>query len=274
MTSATEYWNNRVEAHHAQSIKAENDLPKTDEDFWAPLVTAFRDDPCRTDDAILNRLARDITSETTVLDVGGGAGRFALPLALKCRHVTVVEPSDSMVAGLREGMKEAGVENLSIVKQDWEDAEVDPAEVLVCAHVVYGVSDIEPFLRKLGSSATERVMLISFTESPMSGMTPFWRRVHREERIDLPALPELLNVMWKMEIYPDVEMIETGSPRSAEDMESALKMLRKFVYVQPDTEKDRRLRKAAEELMTETPDGLVIRGARLRRQALVTWKPE
>ena len=275
MISAAEYWNDRVETHHAQSIRAENELPKTEEeDFWAPMVASFKDDPRRADDTVLNRLSRDLTARTTVLDVGGGAGRFALPLALKSRHVTVVEPSVSMLAGLDEGMKEAGIDNVSIVQQDWEDAQVEPSDVLVCAHVAYGVSDIEPFLRKLDSNATERVMLISFTDSPMSGMTDFWKRIHGEDRINLPALPELMNVLWEMDIYPDVEMVQTSGPRSADDMESALKMLRRFIYVEPGTEKDKRLQETAKELLIETSDGLVVQGAKLRRQALVTWKPE
>ena len=274
MTSAIEYWNNRVETHHAQSIRAEKELPKTEGDFWAPMVASFKDDPHRTGDTILNRLSRDLTANITVLDVGGGAGRFALPMALKSRHVTVVEPSASMLEGLAEGMKEAGIDNISAVQQDWEDARVEPSDVLVCAHVVYGISDIEPFLRKIDSSTNERVMILIFTETPMGGMTEVWKRVHGEDRIDLPALPELMNVLWEMDIYPDVEMVQTSGPRSAEDMESALEMLRRIVYVEPGTEKDTRLMEAAKELLIETSDGLVVKGAKPRRQALVSWKPE
>ncbi len=274
MTSAIQYWNNRVETHHAQSIRAEKELPKTEGDFWAPMVASFKDDPRRTGDTILSRLSRDLTANTTVLDVGGGAGRFALPMALKSRHVTVVEPSASMLEGLVEGMKEAGIDNISTVQQDWEDARVEPSDVLVCAHVVYGISDIEPFLRKVDSSTNERVMVLIFTETPMGGMTEVWKRVHGEDRIDLPALPELMNVLWEMDIYPDVEMVQTSGPRSAEDMKSALEMLRRIVYVEPGTEKDTRLMEAAKELLIETSDGLVVEGAKPRRQALVSWKPE
>ena len=49
--------------------------------------------------------------------------RYALPLALRCRRVTVVEPSPSMVAQLREGAKEAEIENISSVEAGWEARE-------------------------------------------------------------------------------------------------------------------------------------------------------
>ncbi|MFQ5933388.1 MAG: class I SAM-dependent methyltransferase [Dehalococcoidia bacterium] len=274
MTSAIEQWKTRVESHHAQSIKAEKELPESNEDFWAPLVSVFKDDPRRTDDSVLNRLARDVTSDTTVLDVGGGAGRFALPLALRCGHVTVVEPSESMAEGLREGTKEAGIDNLSIVQGSWEEVMADPADMAICAHVVYGIAEIEPFIRKLVSHARERVMILSFMESPLSQISPLWKLVHGEERIDLPALPEILNVLWEMGIYPDVEMFEAMNPRSAENRDEALKMLRKFLYVTPETEKDNILEKAMKEMVDETPDGLVLEGTRPRRQGLVSWGPE
>ena len=47
-----------------------------------------------------------------------------------------------MVEGLREGMQEAEIENVSIVNELWEDAKVEPADVVLSAHSVYGVADM------------------------------------------------------------------------------------------------------------------------------------
>src|SRR5438034_4539174 len=107
MQSAAEACKARIEAHGEQSLRARGDQPEP-ADFWSTLAAGFRADPRRRDDPVVNLLAEWITPETTVLDVGGDAGRYALPLALRCRRVTVVEPSPSMVAQLREGAKEAG----------------------------------------------------------------------------------------------------------------------------------------------------------------------
>ena len=65
-------------------------------------------DPYRTDDAVLNALYAVLGKDADVLDVGGGAGRYALPLATRSRHVTVVEPSEDSVDLLKERAAEAG----------------------------------------------------------------------------------------------------------------------------------------------------------------------
>jgi 16S rRNA G527 N7-methylase RsmG len=98
------------------------------QDRWEPFSPFFKADPHRTDDSEVNRLAQEVTPATTLLDVGGGAGRFALPLALRCKHVTVVEPSPSMGETLRHLAAETGIANVTIVARPWEQAEVETAE--------------------------------------------------------------------------------------------------------------------------------------------------
>ena len=273
MTSAIQYWKNRVEAHHDQSIRVQEEPSWSSDEFWRPLAPRFRADPRRTDDPILDRLRQKVTSASTVLDVGGGAGRLALPLALRCSHATVVEPSESMLKELRAGAEEASIDNLSIVHASWDEAQVDPADVVLCAHVVYGVAEIEPFIRKLDSHAGERVLILAFMKWPLSRLSPCWRAVHGDERIEMPALPELLSVLWEMNIYPDLEMLEEEGPERVESREAELELLRHLLYVKPDTEKDQRLQATMSDLLVETPDGLVIRESQPTRQALISWGP-
>jgi hypothetical protein len=60
-----------------------------------PLLKA---DPRRPLDANLKALADLIEPSDAIVDVGGGAGRMSLPLALRCRSVTNVDPSANMGA--------------------------------------------------------------------------------------------------------------------------------------------------------------------------------
>jgi 2-polyprenyl-3-methyl-5-hydroxy-6-metoxy-1,4-benzoquinol methylase len=113
--SALEAWKQRVAAHREQSHQIRSALGVTGQDRWEPLSSFFKADPRRTDDIEVNRLAQEVTPATTLLDVGAGAGRLALPLALRCKQVTVVEPSPSMGETLHHLAAEVGIANVTLV---------------------------------------------------------------------------------------------------------------------------------------------------------------
>ena len=267
-------WNERVKRHHAQSEAVMAAAAWSDDDFWRPYARFFRLDPRRQDDPVLHVLLPMVRSGSTAMDVGGGAGRLALPMALRCSSVNVVEPSDSMIAQLRESAEETGIDNVSVTQSIWEHADVDAADLVLCAHVLYGVADVEPFVRKLEAHANELVVLLAFMESPMNRISRFWEPVHGEERIDMPAFPELVNVLWDMGIYPDVQMLGPVLPDKFEDREVALTQLRNRLYVRAGSEEDTRLQTAMADLLEDVEGGVMVRGIPMMRQGFVYWKPE
>ena len=271
---AIQAWKERVEAHHAQSEAVMAAAAWSDDDFWQPYARFFRLDPRRQDDPVLDVLLSMIEPECSALDVGGGAGRMALPMALKCEHVNVVEPSDSMITQLRESAMESGIDNVSVTQASWEDAKVAAADVVLCAHVVYGVADIEPFVRKLEAHANSLVVLLAFIESPMNRISRFWKPVHGDERIDMPALPELVNALWEMGIYPDVQMLAPVMPDRFEDREVALTQLRNRLYVPSGSAEEGRLRAAMDELLEDVDGGVRVKGIAPVRQGYLSWRPE
>ena len=269
--SAITDWKQRIEAHNEQTVRTRGDVVYAD--LWSTLAERFRDDPFRTDDPIVNSLAAVLTPASTVLDVGGGAGRYALPLALKSKHVTVVDPSPAMLDALRRSADEAKIANVTGVQANWEDAVVEPADLVLCANVVYGVADIEPFVRRLAAHATDRVAIVLFMDAPLSRMSLIWNAVHDEKRIDMPGLPELLPVLWEMGIYPNVEMSPpAGGPRTMPSLETAIAMARHFLYIEEGSAKDAKLREVAPQFVAETPNGVVMRDASERPQAIVSWR--
>ncbi|MCP3797795.1 class I SAM-dependent methyltransferase [Allokutzneria sp. A3M-2-11 16] len=62
-----------------------------------------------------------------VLDVGGGSGVWAVPLAEQGCRVTVIEPSPNALATLHRRAKEAGVADLVIGVQGDTESMLDPA---------------------------------------------------------------------------------------------------------------------------------------------------
>lgn len=269
--TALEAWVARVGAHHEQSLRIQQQAAWAPDEGGRYVASMFVGDPRRTGDPVLNRLLRAVSPATTVLDVGGGAGRYALPLALACKGVIVVEPDPGMVRALREQMAAHRIENITIVEATWQDAHVQPADVVLCAHVIYDVVAIEEFVRWLTAHAREQVLLVANMPWRMQVLSAFWPLVHGEERITLPSVPELLPLLWQLDVFPNLEMLTLHPPEPFRDRDQALAVLRRMIYVVPSSEQEARLQSALGVLAEAVPGGVALRGAAPVREALVSW---
>ncbi|MEU7845085.1 methyltransferase domain-containing protein [Micromonospora sp. NPDC049114] len=96
-------------------------------------------------------------TELTVLDVGGGTGGFAVPLARAGHRVTVVDASPDALAALTRRAAEAGVADRIVAVQGDGDALaglVEPASVdlVLCHAVLEVVDDPTPVVAALASA--------------------------------------------------------------------------------------------------------------------------
>ena len=98
--SVGELWRRMVEEEHAQSESVRGP-DKAPSDSWEPFAERFRPD-ASTEDPLVQRLLREIEPHHTVMDVGAGGGRLALPISMHCKQVVAVEPSGSMGSILEE----------------------------------------------------------------------------------------------------------------------------------------------------------------------------
>ena len=238
-----------------------------------PVYASKPQDPYRTDDPVVNRLFEFVGEDTEVLDVGGGAGRLALPLATRSRHVTVVDPSEESVDLLKTRMAEAGLTNITVINQGWEDADVPPADMALCSLVLHHQLEAESFVTKMQEHTRDRVVILEMMQTPGSVDRPFQERVYGAALTPLPGLPKLLDLLWAMEIFPDVCMFSPVTPVLDTDRGSVLEHMRRRLSVEEGTEADERLRAAMEELLEEIPEGITVRGVPPHRQAMVTWQP-
>ena len=230
-------------------------------------------DPHRTDDAALNSLFGVLGAGREVLDVGGGAGRFALPLATRAERVTVVDPSADSVELLKERAAEAGITNVTAINEPWEDADAPEADMVLCSLVLHHVTEAGPFVARLQEHARDRVAVLEMVQTPGVVNSPFFERVYGKSLPTLPGLARLMELLWSMDIYPDVEMITPEPAVLGPDRDAALEQLRHRLAVREGAAEDERLRAAADELLEETPDGMTVRGVAPLRQAVVTWRP-
>jgi len=174
---------------------------------------------------------------------------------------------------LRYLAAEAGIENITIVARRWEEAEVEPADVVLSAHVIYSLEDIGPFVVKLAQHARQKVCMPTFMRPPRARYAPLWSRVYGDDKQELPGAAELMQVLWELDIYPNLEMYAPIPARPFKDWQRALDTLRLRLFVTPDTAHDARLQQAMRELLIDTPQGYIIKAAPPGRLSLISWQP-
>lgn len=272
-------WTARVRSN-AEQVERVREVPDPP-DFYGPTSALFRADPGRRDEPLLDDLLALARPDETWLDIGAGAGRYALPLALAAREVIAVEPSPGMAGALREGMTEHRIANVRIVEGGWPPS--DPttgariasppnADVALIAHLGYDIERIGPFLQAMEASAARLCVAILTQRQPSSVADPFWPIVHGEERIPLPALREFLVVLMALDRPFEVRLHERP-PRAFESEDAAVGFLRRQLWIAEGGAKDRRFVAAVRERLVEREDGFALADQRTLPVGLVTWRP-
>ena len=187
--------------------------------------------------------------------------------------MTVVDPSADSVELLKERAAEAGITNVTAINEPWEDADVPDADMVLCSLVLHHVTEAGRFVARLQEHARDRVAVLEMVQTPGVVNSPFFERVYGKSLPTLPGLARLMELLWSMDIYPDVEMITPEPAVVGPDRDAALEQLRHRLAVREGAAEDERLRAAADELLEETPDGITVRGVAPLRQAVVTWRP-
>ena len=98
----------------------------------------------------------DVGRALEVLDLGGGTGGVAVPLALADHHVTVVDPSPDALAALARRAREAGIsERVRSVQGDGDSLaaalEGRPVDLVCCHGTLEFVDDPEATLRAIAA---------------------------------------------------------------------------------------------------------------------------
>lgn len=278
--SAIDHWRTMIQAEHAQSdsmrpppVPASTSSPGVTvaADHWRPYARQFRADPRRSDDALLDRLLEEISPGHTVIDVGAGGGRLALPIALHCRQVTAVEPSQAMGEVLLNGAQEHHIDNISLVRSEWREAQVEPADQTLCVHVLYTIQDIGGFVGKLGDHARKQVMVVVYGAPPQSQNYPLWGKVHGSPRLPLPSAPEFREVLRELGIEAREEPLPAQPARGFDNLEQALDQVSQRLYLGEDDLKRVTLAGMLPQELEETDGVFRIRDAVPLQPWLFRW---
>ena len=275
-------WADRVRRNREQ-VERFREAPDG-RDFYASVSAIFRDDPDRVGDPVLDGIRAHARPGDTWLDIGAGAGRYALPLARGVERVIAVDPSPAMIDSLRASMGQHGITNVAVIEGRWPAAAERgsgpsalasqlPADVSLIAHVGYDVEAIWPFLEAMERATRRECLAVLMERSPAMLAEPFWPQLHGEHRIALPALPAFVDLLGAHGRAPQVSMLES-SRRSWDSRDEIETYVRRQTWVAPGSAKDRRMQALIDEWLVESPDGgYELSVVEPLQVGLVAWRP-
>ncbi|MBF8290241.1 MAG: Methyltransferase protein, partial [Chloroflexi bacterium] len=267
-------WAERVRANRDQ-VDRVREAPDA-ADFYASVSSIFRDDPDRSGDPVLDWLRTMARPDDTWLDIGAGAGRYALPIARGVSRVISVDPSASMLGVLRETMAAHDITNVDVVEGRWPDAatRIQPADVSLIAHVGYDTEAIGPFVVAMEAATRRTCLAILMERTPATLAAPFWPPVHGEERIPLPALPAFVDLLVARGRAPRVEIVEATRRRWG-SRDELISFVRKQLWTQPGSQKDRAMLDLVERWAETAADGSIeLTVTEPLSIGAVTWEPD
>jgi SAM-dependent methyltransferase len=233
-TAARERWRATLEAWALPRhlLDAVADSPYT----WPSDLFARRRDPSpepSQTEQIVVELAGDGGS---ILDIGAGTGRLAVPLARSGHRVVAVERDASMAERLAEEIAAAGA-RITRVQGSWPDVAGNTGrhDVTVCAHVVYDVAAIGPFLDAMHGAARRGVVVELTPRHPWTGLSRYFRSLHGHELPRRPTVDDFEAVVREVTgTEPHTRWWTTPTALRFTDMAELLAFYRRRLLVPPE----------------------------------------
>ena len=244
-------------------------------DPWAARAASFRQDPRRELEANTAAVVALIEPGDVVADVGGGAGRIGLPVALHCSELLNIEPSPAMRQEFEASALEAGIQNARSIERGWPAAAADlEADVVMLANVTYMVRDIAPFVEALDAAARRRVIISVWSIAPPNHGAVVFELLHGEAQRLAPSYRELLPVIWDLGILPDLQVLpdpfRRGGDRPA-TREQAIRLALRRASAEDSPASRAIVETHFDTLFTVAPGGFVPNWEPQVREMLITW---
>jgi 2-polyprenyl-3-methyl-5-hydroxy-6-metoxy-1,4-benzoquinol methylase len=165
----------------------------------------FRKDSPERPDPLLDYVLQNLNSRQTFMDIGAGSGRWTIPAAKIVRSATAIEPSDSMLEMLRERISREKLDNISIIQARWEEASIEPHDIIACTHAIYETTDFAAFVRKMEQNARHRCYLV-LRLPPYDGIIGELSLKIYGHPYDSPNAIIAYNALYSLGIYANVVM--------------------------------------------------------------------
>ncbi|NNJ09341.1 class I SAM-dependent methyltransferase [Chloroflexales bacterium ZM16-3] len=268
-------WRRMYEEERAQGEAATDPEFGRHADPWAGRAGRFAAASQRQPqpDSFMRALLPRLRPDDTVLDIGAGTGRYLPVLAAAVREVIAIEPSAAMRGEMEQLIAAEGLRNVRVLAERWPPERPISGDVVISAHVVYGVAEVGPFFTAMDHAARRSCHLYLGLRHPGYALTAFWERVHGTPRLPLPAAIEALACLHQLGIYASLELLAIPGSFRFTDMGDAVDEIRHRLRLTPQPERDARIAAAAADLLVPREDGLLSLRAQPTHAAMISWAP-
>ena len=244
-------------------------------EFWNRRARRYNEAVTRRADRIQRIIAKlPVDPECTVLDIGSGPGTLAIPLAKIVRHVTAVEPSKGMLECLWENAEREGVRNITCINKKWEEVELgkdmEEHDIVIASHSLT-MLDIKDALAKMDRAAKKAVYLFTFAGRRFWDYDKLWPKLYGEEYVPGPDYIYIVNVLYQMGIYANVEIWEQEFKQRFSSLDEAVEHWKEnFDVATPEAEEV--IREYHSQTLVEEEGALWSK--RKTKTAMIWWKKE
>ena len=247
-------------------------------EFWDERVDWFNELVRQSNRAgmIISRI--EIEPDYRVLDIGAGPGTVTIPLAKTIKGVTVVEPSNGMLARLKENASKEKLANITYIPKKWEDVEIgkgkdieaEEHDVVIASHSLV-MKDIKNALVKINDAAKRNVyiFIVAGRRKEKDGSS-LWSLFNRGKHGFGPDHIYLYNILYQLGIYANVEIIDANHNMRFPDLDAAIQHYKNWMNVTGDDEE--RLRLYLSENLVKENDALWLKHK--LRTAMIWWRKD
>ncbi len=221
----------------------------------------------------------DLKPEYTVLDVGAGTGRLAIPIAKRVKSVTAIDQSKGMLACLQENLEKEGITNITCVNKRWEDVEVgvdiEPHDVVMACHSL-GMLDIQEAVAKMDAASKRYVYILSSAGRGMGDGEEegLWKAIYGERGHRARGWGSdymfFCNLLHDMKIYANVDIRDAESEQRYESLDDAVTKWKEMREI--PAEKEDVLREHLSRILVEDDGTGTLCLKRKSKSATIWWQ--
>ena len=220
----------------------------------------------------------ELSQEYTVLDVGAGTGRLAIPIAKRVKSVTAIDQSMGMLECLQENMEKEGITNIVCIHKRWEDIElgvdIEPHDVVVASHSL-GMLDIQEALAKMDAAAKKYIHILTSAGRWMGDGEEegLWKAIFGERHRTRAWGSDYMffcNLLHDMKIYANVDIRDAEFEQRYDSLDAAVNKWKEMRDI--PAEKEDVLREHLSRILVEDDGTGTLCFKRKTKSATIWWQ--